>query len=177
MARARLRASGRTVNMQPAGHHLAEFNFGELRHDWDDPRVAEFVNGLDLVNDLAARSPGFVWRLSDDEMDHEQTDETGAFGGNPRMASTLSVWQDAGSLKHFVWNTVHRQFYEKRALWYDAVGNSNLVMWWVPVGHRPGVADGLARFARLRDFGASDAAFGWGWLGMDKRAMDQQEAF
>ena len=113
--------------MQPAGHHLAELNFGELRHDWDDPRVAEFVNGLDMVNALAARSPGFVWRLSDEDMDHEQTSGTGAFGGNPRMASTLSVWQDAASLEHFVWNTVHRQFYDKRALWYDAVGNSNLV--------------------------------------------------
>jgi Domain of unknown function (DUF3291) len=147
-----------------AGFHLAELNFGELRHDWDDPRVAEFVDGLDLVNELAARSPGFVWRLSDDAMDAEQTANGGAFGVSPRMASTLSVWEDVASLEHFVWNTVHRQFYEKRALWYDAVGNSNLVMWWVVVGHRPTVAEGLARFHHLRDHGPSDDAFGWAWL-------------
>jgi Domain of unknown function (DUF3291) len=155
-----------------AGHHLAELNFGTLRHDWDDPRVAEFVNGLDMVNALAARSPGFVWRLADEDMEREQMSQTGAFGGNPRMASTLSVWQDAASLEHFVWNTLHRQFFEKRALWYDAVGNSNLVMWWVPVGHRPDVAEGLARFARLRDDGPSAEAFGWDWLrqGSGRRA-------
>jgi hypothetical protein len=150
--------------MPAAGHHLAELNFGELRYDWDDPRVAEFVNGLDLVNDLAARSPGFVWRLSDDDMGAEQTADGGAFGGNPRMASTLSVWKDVASLEHFVWNTVHRQFYEKRAQWYDAIGNSNLVMWWVMPGHQPSVAEGLARFHHLRDHGASDAAFDWAWL-------------
>ena len=150
--------------MQPVGHHLAELNFGTLRHDWDDPRVAEFVNGLDLVNALAARSPGFVWRLSDDDMEGEQLGDGGAFGGNPRMASTLSIWEDVASLQHFVWNTVHRQFYDKRALWYDAIGNSNLVMWWVPVGHRPTVAEGLARFAALRDHGPSDHAFGWDWV-------------
>lgn len=159
----------------PAGHHLAELNLGELRYDWDDPRVAEFVNGLDMVNALAARSPGFVWRLSDDDMGHEQTADAGAFGGNARMASTLSVWQDAASLEHFVWNTVHRQFHEKRALWYDAIGNSNLVMWWVPVGHQPGVNEGLARYARLRDGGPSDTAFGWAWTGRDKRHSEQQE--
>jgi hypothetical protein len=107
-------------------------------------------------------------------MGHEQTADAGAFGGNPRMASTLSVWQDAASLEHFVWNTVHKRFYDKRAEWYDAIGNSNLVMWWVPVGHRPGVAEGLARFDRLREDGPSAAAFGWAWLRRDKRQFDSQ---
>ncbi|MEO8244560.1 MAG: DUF3291 domain-containing protein [bacterium] len=150
--------------MQPAGHHLAELNFGELRYDWDDPRVKDFVDGLDLVNGLAARSPGFIWRLSDDDMDTAQTSPAGAFGGNSRMASTLSVWRDVAALENFVWNTVHRQFYERRAEWYDAIGNSYLVMWWVPVGHRPDVAEGLVRFNQMRDKGPSEAAFGWAWL-------------
>jgi len=150
--------------MTPSGHHLAELNFGELRHDWDDPRVAEFVAGLDLVNDLATRSPGFVWRLTDEDMNAEQVLDGGAFGGNPRMAATLSVWTDAERLQHFVWNTLHRQFYDKRAQWYDAIGNSNLVMWWVPIGHQPTVAEGLARFARMMGQGPDEMAFGWDWL-------------
>lgn len=150
--------------MQPAGHHLAELNFGELKHDWDDPRVRDFVEGLDLVNGLAAQSPGFVWRLADDAMDQAQNDPDDAFGGNPRMASTLSVWRDVASLEHFVWGTVHRQYYARRAEWYESVDNSNLVMWWVPEGYFPSVAEGLARHRLLREHGASDAAFGWAWL-------------
>lgn len=43
--------------------HLAELNIGTLHYPQDDPRVAEFMNNLDLVNGLAERAPGFVWRL------------------------------------------------------------------------------------------------------------------
>ncbi|MFN3822964.1 MAG: DUF3291 domain-containing protein [Pseudorhodobacter sp.] len=144
--------------------HLAEFNFGTLRHDWDDPRIKGFVDGLDLVNGLAARSPGFVWRLSDEDMDQAQTDGGGVFGDNPRIASTLSVWENVESLEHFVWNTVHRQFYARKAEWYDAIGNGNLVLWWVPAGHRPDLAEGMARWQHREANGDSDHAFGWSYL-------------
>lgn len=145
-------------------HHLAELNFGTLKYDWDDPRVRDFVDNLDLVNGIAAQSPGFVWRLSDDEMGVAQNDPTGPFGGQPRIASTLSVWRDVASLEQFVWNTVHRQFYARRREWYDMIGNSHLVMWWVPPGHLPSVAEGMARFDHHGLHGDSDHAFGWAWL-------------
>ena len=144
--------------------HLAEFNFGTLKYDWDDPRVADFVNALDRVNGLAAQMPGFVWRLTDDEMDAAQNDPDGALGGNPRMASTLSVWESVAALEHFVWNTVHRSFYGRKAEWYDAIGNGNLVLWWVPEGHRPSAAEGMARWHYMKDQGYSDHAFGWSYL-------------
>ena len=145
-------------------HHLAEFNFGTLRHDWDDPRIKGFVDGLDLVNDIAARSPGFVWRVSDEDMDAAQRDPQGPFGGKPRIASTLSVWRDAPSLEQFVWNTVHRQFYGRKAEWYDGAGNGNLVLWWIPEGHRPSVAEGMARWTHQQEHGDTDHAFGWSYL-------------
>jgi len=144
--------------------HLAEFNFGTLKYDWDDPRLADFVNGLDLVNGLAKSSPGFVWMLGEDEMDAAQNDPDGALGGNPRMASTLSVWETATALEHFVWNTVHRSFYGRKAEWYDAAGNGNLVFWWVAEGHRPMPAEGMARWQHMMDNGNSDHAFGWSYL-------------
>ena len=150
--------------MQPADHHLAEFNMGILRYDWEDPRVQGFVDGLGLVNGIAQRSQGFIWMLGDDEMEEEQADPTGALGGNPRTASTLSVWQDVASLEHFVWNTVHKQFYDRRAEWYDAVDSVRLVMWWVPVGHRPSVTEAMQRLRLLEEQGDSDHAFGWSWL-------------
>lgn len=144
--------------------HLAEFNFGTLRHDWDHPAVKDFVDGLDLVNGIAQKAPGFVWRVPDADMDAAQNDPQGPFGGKARVASTLSVWESAEALEAFVWNTVHRQFYARKAEWYDAVGNGNLVLWWVPVGHRPGVAEGMARWQHQQQQGDSDHAFGWSWL-------------
>lgn len=144
--------------------HLAEFNLGILRYDWDDPRVQDFVNGLDMVNGVAQRSPGFVWMLGEDEMDAAQRDPNGPLGGNPRTASTLSVWQDVASLENFVWNTVHRQFYERKHEWYDAVEEIRLVMWWVPEGHRPTIDEAAERFAHIKTAGDSDHAFGWSYL-------------
>lgn len=150
--------------LQPDNHHLAELNFGTLKHDWDDARVAEFTNNLYRVNLLAEKSPGFVWRMTDEEMEAEQLDAHGSFDGNPRTASTLSVWENVESFEHFVWNTIHKRFYAKRAEWFEPEASSNFVMWWVPVGHRPGIAEAMERFNHLREHGDSDQAFGWSYL-------------
>lgn len=149
---------------QPADHHLAEFNLGVLKYDWDDPRVADFQNGLDLVNGVAMRSAGFVWMLDGDGMEAAQLDPNGALGGNPRTASTLSVWEDAASLEHFVWNTVHKRFYDRKAEWYDHTDAVRLVMWWVPAGHRPTVDEAMERIRHLEQHGPSEFAFGWAAL-------------
>lgn len=150
--------------IHPPGHHLAELNFGVLRHDWDDPRVADFAEALDRVNAVAHRSPGFVWQMPEDDMDAAQNDPQGALGGNPRTASSLSVWEDADSLGQFVFETVHVQFYRRRAEWFDRETGGKLVLWWVPVGHRPSVAEGMERFRDLAAHGQSDRAFGWSRL-------------
>ena len=150
--------------MQSVGHHLAEFNLGVLKYDWDDARVQGFVDGLDLVNGVAMRSPGFVWMLGEEAMDAAQRDPDGVLGGNPRTASTLSVWEDVPSLEQFVWNTVHKRFYDRKAEWYDPGDQLRMVMWWVPVGHRPTIAEAMERFRLLEANGDSDQAFGWAHL-------------
>ncbi len=143
--------------------HLAELNLGILKHDWDDPRVQGFVDGIAIVNKVAERSDGFIWRMSDDDMDAAQRDPNGPFG-NPRTASTLSVWRDLNSLEHFVWNTVHKRFYDRRAEWYDAVDSLRFVLWQVPQGHRPDLVEAIARFRHLEANGDSEHAFGWDYL-------------
>lgn len=51
---------------QPPNHHLAQLNIGCIRYDLDDPRMAGFTDNLDLVNAMADRSAGFIWRYIDD---------------------------------------------------------------------------------------------------------------
>jgi hypothetical protein len=68
------------------------------------------------------------------------------------------------TLEAFVWNTVHRAFYERRAEWFEVLGKMHFVMWWVPAGHRPTLDEALARLDHLREHGDSDHAFGWAWL-------------
>ena len=93
--------------------HLAQLNVGRLVAETDDPRVAEFMAALDRVNGLGKRMPGFVWMM--EGSGEPGTGNTEAkIDGDPRYVSNLTVWESVESLEHFVWNTVHRQFYERR---------------------------------------------------------------
>lgn len=149
--------------MQPPGTHLAQLNVGRLRADPDHPRVRDFVRSIDRINGLGKRSPGFVWMMEGSGAPNAGNLET-AIGGDPRFISNLTVWRDAESLEHFVFNTVHRQFYERRADWFETLDQMHLAMWWVPQGHRPGIDEALARLEHLQTNGTSDHAFGWSYL-------------
>ena len=145
---------------QPAGHHLAQLNVGRLVTDVEDPRVAEFMENLDRVNGLGKSMPGFVWMM--EGSGEPGTGNTEAkIDGDPRYVSNLTVWEDVASLETFVWNTVHRRFYERRSEWFEALGEMHFVMWWVPAGHRPTLDEALERLDMLRRNGPSADAFGW----------------
>jgi hypothetical protein len=149
--------------MKPAPLHLAQLNVGRLVAPTDDPRVAEFMGALDKVNGLGKRMPGFVWMMEGSGAPGTGNTEA-KIGGDPQYVSNLTVWEDVESLENFVWNTVHRQFYERRAEWFEVLGDQHFVMWWVPQGHCPTLDEALERLALRQDAGDSDQAFGWSWL-------------
>lgn len=143
------------------GHHLAELNIGRLVAPVDDPRVAEFIENIDRINGLGKRMPGFVWMLEGSggpgATDH-------AIGGDALLVPNLTVWEDVASLETFVWGTVHKQFYEKRAEWFEVLDKMHFVMWWVPIGHEPTLQEALDRLEMLNTKGDSPDAFGWDFL-------------
>jgi hypothetical protein len=138
--------------------HLAQLNIGRLRYEVGDPRMADFVDNLALVNGLAECSPGFVWRYQDDS---GSAIETRPFAGDPRMAVNLSVWDSVEALERFVWQTVHKRFYGRRQEWFERTDERYFVMWWVPAGHRPTVQEAIERLQHLQQHGPSEHAFGW----------------
>lgn len=149
--------------MHPKGHHLAELNVGRLLADPADPRVADFMGAIDLINGLGKKMPGFVWMMEGSGAPDTGNTEN-CIGGDPQMVSNLTVWEDVVSLEKFVWDTVHRQFYERRAEWFELMGEMHFVMWWVPEGHQPTLDEALGRLEHLRANGDSDHAFGWSYL-------------
>ncbi len=140
--------------------HLAELNIAVPKYELDDPRIADFMNNLERVNALAERSPGFVWRLKDDA-----GNATGI--ATPWQGDTIpnmSVWETPEQLEHFVWNTLHKRFYQRKAEWFSAMKSHHFVMWWVEDGHRPTLAEAKDRLDHLDANGNSDYAFGWSHL-------------
>lgn len=147
----------------PAGYQLAELNVGRLLAPTDDPRVAEFMNALDRVNGMGKRMPGFVWMMAGSGAPGTGNTEA-KLDGDAQYVSNLTVWDSVAALENFVFNTVHRAFYERRAEWFEVLGKMHFVMWWVPVGHKPTLAEALARLDMLQASGDSDQAFGWKYL-------------
>lgn len=140
--------------------HLAELNISKWKVSPYANSARGFMDNLDLVNGLAEKSDGFIWRLLG-----EGRDEKGQTPiGGPETILTLSVWETPQDLEHFVWNTVHKQIYNKKADWFRHMESHHFVMWWIEEGHRPDLHEAKERLDYLDEHGDSDQAFGWSHL-------------
>ncbi len=137
--------------------HIAQLNVGTARYETDDPRIAEFMNNLDRVNEIAERSKGFVWRLKDESGNATNFRPS----DDPLFLVNLSVWETVEDLERFVFATVHKKFYARGEEWFHKMTTPRFVMWPVPVGYRPTLDEALSRLDRLTKDGPSDEAFGW----------------
>ncbi|WP_066704095.1 DUF3291 domain-containing protein [Celeribacter ethanolicus] len=149
--------------MQPVGTYLAELNIGRLVAPTDDPRVAEFMGALDRINGMGKRMPGFVWMMEGSGEPGTGNTENN-IGDDPQFVANLTVWEDVQSLEHFVFNTVHKQFYDRRAEWFELMADQHFVMWFVGEGHKPTLAEAMERLAYKQKHGDSDQAFGWSYI-------------
>lgn len=118
--------------------------------------MAGFMTRLDDLNALADRSPGFVWRL--------QTLEGNATYFRPyehddRILLNMSVWETIDALRHYVYKTAHAEMLRHREEWFERFAGIYLALWWVPVGHIPGIDEAKKRLAHLDQYGPTQFAF------------------
>lgn len=111
-------------------HWLAQINIGRLVAPPGDPRVAEFVNALDI-------------RYSDDSLE----------------ALNMSVWESVEALLSYAYSSKHVDFFRRRAEWFEKHTAPHYCLWWVPEGHIPTVAEGIERLEHYRRHGATGYAF------------------
>ena len=116
--------------------------------------MAEFVAQLDAINALADGSPGFVWRLKD-----EDPNDPAALALGESMLINLSVWLGAEPLAKFVYRSAHAEVMRRRAEWFAPLSQAHVVLWWIAAGTVPTVAEAGARLRHLREHGASPRAF------------------
>ena len=135
--------------------HLAELNLARAVAAVDGPELAEFIAGLDAINALADVAPGFVWRL----VGPAAGAPAAADATDPRLLLNLSVWTSAEALFDYVYKSAHTAFMLKRRQWFEKPAQAHMVLWWVPAGHRPTLAEGLERLELLRQAGPCAQAF------------------
>lgn len=140
-----------------ADHDLAQLNIAIMKEPLESPGMADFVNNLERINALAESSPGFVWRL--------QTAEGNATAMRPlgdEVLVNLSTWRDVDALSQYVYKSAHAEIMRRRREWFERMQHAALVLWWVPRGHRPDIAEAMTRLDCLRNEGPSDRAFNFG---------------
>jgi hypothetical protein len=142
------------VDHVPA-YELAQTNIGRTRYPIDDLRMGGFAGRLAEINELAERSPGFVWRLQDDSGNATHLEVT----ADPRVIINLSVWRSVEELRQFAYRSAHVEPFRLRLHWFERWDGPNLACWWVPAGHRPTIAEALARLAIVTRHGATPEAF------------------
>ncbi|WP_144128296.1 DUF3291 domain-containing protein [Catellatospora sichuanensis] len=136
--------------------HLAQLNVGRLVAPLDAPEVADFVALLEPINKLADDAPGFVWRLTAADTD-SAVDYRHDFGDD--LLINMSVWRTRQDLWNYVYRTRHLAVLQRRREWFQRTVEVHSVMWWVPDGHLPTAAEGMARLALLAEQGPGPGAF------------------
>ncbi len=137
--------------------HLAQFNIATMAYPIDDPRMAGFVDQLDPVNALGDAAPGFVWRHQDEAGDSTSV----RVFDDPNVIINFTVWESVEALRAFTYaDPSHKELLRSRREWFAPTDDGPiLVMWWIPAGEIPTVAEGKARLEHLREHGPTDHAF------------------
>ena len=136
--------------------HLAELNVARLSAPLDHVDNVEFVAVLEAVNRIAEVSDGFVWRLQDD--DGRSASYVTAYD-DPQMIVNLSVWTTPEALRHFVYRSGHGAYLRRRREWFTESTTTDMVCWWLPVGHVPDLSDAIRRLEHLCAHGSSSEGF------------------
>ena len=58
----------------------------------------------------------------------------------------------------------HLDYYVKRADWFEKPTQAHYVLWWIPAGHVPTLAEAKQRLEHYREHGATPHAFWFGKL-------------
>src|SRR4030081_3087549 len=145
----------RMASGSDATHHLAVFNIGRPVAALDSAQLQAFMAGLDPINALAERSHGFVWRYTAEGTNNA----TAVRPFDDDVIVNFGVWESREVLWDFVYRSEHLDFLRRRREWFQHLAEPFLVLWWVPAGHIPSMAEGLEKLHQLRRGGRGPEAF------------------
>ena len=131
---------------------LAHLSIARWSQPLDAPALTDFAQALAPMEALADAAPGLVWRLCADAL------ALRAFSDGQAIVD-LSVWESLLALADFVYSDEHLAALRRRREWFLPLCQAATVLWWVPVGRWPTIAEATQRLTLLRVSGPSPQAF------------------
>jgi hypothetical protein len=141
---------------------LAQINVAQAKAEMDTDAMSRFVSRLDEINQIADKSPGFIWRLQSDDGDATSI----RVFDDPLLLVNMSVWDSVEALKTFVYKSLHVELIRDREAWFNKLGTAHQALWWIPHGHIPTTREAEEKLEHIRQHGASQEAFTFGKLFM-----------
>lgn len=143
--------------MPDTTYHLAQDNIVVATERLAHPRLDGFVRQLVHFDELARRSPGFVWRPAAEEV---ADDLDRLLDDSWRQVFNLSVWESIETLRRFTYQDEHLAIMRQSGAsgWFDPA-TSRHALWWIPQGHRPTVGEALAHLDHLGTHGPTPDTF------------------
>ncbi len=153
-----------------APHHLAQVNIARMLAPIDSAIMADFVNNLDRINEIAERSNGFVWRLKGDE---NNATSLRVFEDD-FLIINMSVWESKEALFDFTYRSGHLEVFTRKKEWFSAMESVHMAFWYVVPGHEPSPEEARERLRYLNEHGETPYAFTFKGKFAPKDAMDYQ---
>lgn len=137
-------------------HQLAQINIAQMKgKDYNDPIMTDFVANIDRINQIAEASPGFVWRLKDEQ---DNALNINPFEDNS-MLINISVWEDVAPLKSFVYGAMHLEIMKRKKEWFRHFKGFYYALWWIKAGEYPTAVEAAKQLTYLQDKGPSEKVF------------------
>ncbi|UKM64081.1 DUF3291 domain-containing protein [Flavobacteriaceae bacterium GSB9] len=134
--------------------HLAQVNIAERLASMDDPIMQDFVKNVDRINAIADNSPGFIWRLKD-----EDKEEAVRVFNNDKLLINISVWETPEALFNYIYKSNHIKVLKRKKEWFNKVKMAHMAFWFVPAGYNPTFQDAKNRLDYLNKHGETPFAF------------------
>ncbi len=135
-------------------YQLAQLNIATMKESKESPLMADFVANLERIYAIAESSPGFVWRLKD-----EEGEAAGMRLFGEGILINMSVWENIEALRDFVFKSAHLEVLRRRWEWFEKMTEAYVVLWWVPAGQPPTVWEAAEKLLHLRQCGPTNHAF------------------
>lgn len=103
---------------------IAQVNIAKMKAPMDSPIMVDFVNNLDHINNIAEKSPGFVWRLKDDTNNATSI----KIFDDEFLLVNMSVWDNMDHLFEYVYNSMHGEILKRKKEWFHKMGEMHMAI-------------------------------------------------
>ena len=136
-------------------YHLAQVNIAKMLAPIDSPVMADFVDNLERINQLADKSPGFIWRLKDDAGDATSI----KVFADEFIIVNMSVWDSIEALFSFTYQSEHVEIFKRKKEWFHKLTDAHMALWHIPACHLPSTDEAKKRLGYIKMNGETPYAF------------------